>query len=131
MDGTATVGTSTTVARQDHIHPSDTSRAPSASPTFTGTPTAPTATAGDNSTTLSTTAFVTTAVNAKIYLFPYVFVAADSQTAFTTTGTSLISTPMVFLNGALQAITEAYTVSGLTVTFNTALTANESVVILG
>jgi hypothetical protein len=37
MDGTATIGTSTTVARADHIHPTDTSRAPIASPTFTGT----------------------------------------------------------------------------------------------
>lgn len=38
--------------------------APLASPTFTGNPTAPTATAGDNDTTIATTAFVTTAVAA-------------------------------------------------------------------
>jgi hypothetical protein len=37
MDGTAAVGTGTTWARADHIHASDTSRAPLASPTFTGT----------------------------------------------------------------------------------------------
>ena len=36
--------------------------APLASPTFTGTPAAPTATAGTNTTQLATTAFVTTAV---------------------------------------------------------------------
>lgn len=36
MNGIATVGTSLRYARQDHIHPSDTSRAPVASPTFTG-----------------------------------------------------------------------------------------------
>jgi len=36
----------------------------SASPTFTGTPAAPTATSGDNSTQIATTAFVTTAVAA-------------------------------------------------------------------
>jgi hypothetical protein len=47
MDGTATVGTSLLFARQDHIHPSDTTRAPLASPTFTGDPKAPTPTAGD------------------------------------------------------------------------------------
>jgi len=41
MNGTATVGTSLRYARQDHIHPSDTSRAPLASPTFTGTVTIP------------------------------------------------------------------------------------------
>lgn len=37
MDGTAAVGTGTTVARADHVHPTDTSRAPINNPTFTGT----------------------------------------------------------------------------------------------
>ena len=37
-------------------------KAPLASPTFTGTPTAPTQTAGDNSTKIATTAYVATAV---------------------------------------------------------------------
>jgi hypothetical protein len=36
MDGSGTVGTSTLLARSDHVHPSDTSRAPVANPTFTG-----------------------------------------------------------------------------------------------
>lgn len=36
MNGTAAVGTSTRYARQDHVHPSDSSKAPLASPTFTG-----------------------------------------------------------------------------------------------
>lgn len=58
MNGTATVGTSLRYARQDHVHPSDTSRAPLASPTFTGTPAAPTAAADTNTTQLATTAFV-------------------------------------------------------------------------
>jgi len=39
-------------------------KAPLASPTLTGSPTAPTATAGDNSTLLATTAFVTAALTA-------------------------------------------------------------------
>ena len=62
--GTATVGTSTLAARQDHIHPTDTTRAPLASPVFTGAPNLPTGTIGvtqaitDNSTKLATTAFV-------------------------------------------------------------------------
>lgn len=38
-------------------------KSPTASPTFTGTPAAPTATAGTNTTQIATTAFVTTAVN--------------------------------------------------------------------
>jgi hypothetical protein len=71
MDGTAVVGTALKWARQDHVHPTDTSRAsvtyvdtqdalkaPLASPAFTGAPTAPTPTAGDNSTKIATTAFV-------------------------------------------------------------------------
>jgi len=44
MDGTGAIGTSTEYARADHVHPTDTSRAPVASPAFTGAPTAPTPT---------------------------------------------------------------------------------------
>jgi hypothetical protein len=58
MDGTAAVGTGTTWARADHIHPTDTSRAPLASPALTGTPTVPTAAAGTNTTQAASTAFV-------------------------------------------------------------------------
>lgn len=58
MDGTAAVGSATKYAREDHVHPTDTSRAPLASPTFTGTPAAPTATSDNSSTLLATTAFV-------------------------------------------------------------------------
>jgi hypothetical protein len=43
-------------------------KAPLASPTFTGTPAAPTATAGTNTTQVATTAFVTTADNLKANL---------------------------------------------------------------
>ena len=70
VDGTAAVGTSLRYARQDHVHPTDTSRAALASPAFTGTPSLPTGTtaitqtAGNNTTALATTAFVTTAVPA-------------------------------------------------------------------
>ena len=62
MDGTAAPGTATPYSREDHVHPTDTSRAPLASPTFTGTPAAPTATAGTSTTQIATTAFVSTAV---------------------------------------------------------------------
>jgi hypothetical protein len=54
----AAVGTSTRYARADHVHPTDTSRAALASPTFTGTPAAPTAAADTNTTQVATTAFV-------------------------------------------------------------------------
>lgn len=49
--------------REDTVHDADLSTyAPLASPAFTGTPTAPTVNAGDSSTKLATTAFVTTAL---------------------------------------------------------------------
>ena len=57
-NGVAAVGTSTRYARADHVHPTDTSRAALASPTFTGTPAAPTAAADTNTTQVATTAFV-------------------------------------------------------------------------
>ena len=63
MDGTAAVGSETKWAKGDHVHPTDTSRAPLASPALTGTPTAPTAAAGTNTTQIATTAFVKTAVD--------------------------------------------------------------------
>ena len=57
MDGVQTVGVSLKYSRDDHIHPTDTSRAPINSPTFTGVPTAPTAAPGTNTTQLATCAF--------------------------------------------------------------------------
>lgn len=41
IDGTAAPGTATRYARADHVHPTDTTRAPLVSPTFTGTVTLP------------------------------------------------------------------------------------------
>ena len=64
MDGVAAVGIATKYAREDHKHPTDTSLAPLASPAFTGNPTAPTPTAGDNDTSIATTAFVAAAMTA-------------------------------------------------------------------
>lgn len=58
MDGLASSGTSKKWTPIDHVHPTDTSRAPLASPTLTGVPAAPTAAADTNTTQLATTAFV-------------------------------------------------------------------------
>lgn len=60
-NGTATVGIELNYARGDHIHPTDTTRAPLNSPGLTGIPTAPTATAGTSTTQIATTAFVSNA----------------------------------------------------------------------
>ncbi len=58
----AAVGTATRFAREDHAHPTDSSRAPLESPSFTGMPAAPTAAEGTSTTQLATTAFVQGAV---------------------------------------------------------------------
>ena len=63
MDGSASTGSESAYAAGDHVHPTDTSRAPLASPAFTGTPTAPTASSGTNTTQIATTAFVQDAVS--------------------------------------------------------------------
>ena len=92
MDGTAAVGTGTTYARADHVHPVDTSRyaatnpngyqtaaqvtaslgpyALIASPVFTGVPAAPTPSPGTNTTQLATTAFVTAATAGSVNVNP-------------------------------------------------------------
>lgn len=58
MNGSAAAGTSKKYSRADHVHGSDTSKADLASPTFTGTPAAPTAAADTDTTQLATTAYV-------------------------------------------------------------------------
>lgn len=58
MNGTQAAGTSNLYARADHIHPIDTSRAPLASPSLTGTPLSTTAAVDTNTTQIATTAFV-------------------------------------------------------------------------
>lgn len=65
MDGTGAVGTAIAYAREDHQHPSDSSKADLASPAFTGTPTAPTAASGTNTTQIATTEFVQGEVEGK------------------------------------------------------------------
>ena len=62
MDGTASAGVATTYSRGDHVHPSDTSKANINNPSFTGTPTAPTASKGTNTTQIATTEFVQSAI---------------------------------------------------------------------
>ena len=74
VNGTASIGTSLRYARADHVHPTDTTRAPLASPTFTGTPSLPTGTtavtqtAGNDTTAVATTAFVRADNNVKAWV---------------------------------------------------------------
>lgn len=58
VNGTAAPGVSLRFARQDHVHPIDATRAPIASPTLTGTPSAPTPPLGTDSARIQTAAGV-------------------------------------------------------------------------
>jgi len=104
MDGTAAVGTSLKYARADHVHASDTSKADLASPTFTGTPSLPTGTtavtqtAGNNTTAVATTAFVTAAVPA--FATVAQVVAANS----TTTALAPVNQGFLLTNPRLQSL---------------------------
>jgi len=65
-NGTASLGVLAKIPRIDHVHPTDTSRAPIDSPSFTGTPLVPTAAAGTNTTQIASTEFVTTGISMAI-----------------------------------------------------------------
>jgi hypothetical protein len=98
MDGSVDVGTSLKYARQDHVHPTDTSRAPLASPTFTGIPASPTASVDTNTTQIATTAFVIGQGYAK--LISPTFTTPDIGAA---TGTSLSLTGSTLLLNSAEA----------------------------
>ena len=91
MDGVAAVGTSTTFARQDHVHASDTVKANLASPTFTGVPAAPTAVVDTSTTQLATTAYVVGQAYAKL-ASPALSGTPTAPTAISTTNTTQIAT---------------------------------------
>lgn len=104
MDGTAARGLSTHGARADHVHPIDTSRAPLDSPAFTGMPTAPTQTAGDNSTKLATTAYADTGLATKAPLASPAFTGVPTApTAAPGTNNGQIATTG-FVQGAISGI---------------------------
>jgi hypothetical protein len=179
VDGAAAVGTSAYWAHEDHVHPTDTSRAsvtalalkadttyvdtqdaagktytdtqvspkadktyvdtqdaalsaaialkaPLDSPTFTGTTAAPTASAGDNSTKMATTAFVSTAVAAGGFpsgttMLFYQAAAPTGWTKLTTQNDKALR--VVSGSGGVAGGTNAFsTVMAQTVVGNTALT---------
>ena len=84
---TGSSGSSSSYAKGDHVHPSDTSKANLASPTFTGTPCAPTAAVGTDTTQIATTAFVDAALDDKIIY----------STTDLTAGTSPLATGKIYL----------------------------------
>ena len=104
VNGTAAVGTSLRYSRQDHVHPTDTSRAALASPSLTGTPLSTTAAVDNNSFQIATTAYV---------------VGQAAAAAPTTVGTAAVGTSLRYaradhvhdLVGAWTAYTPTWTAS--------------------
>ena len=94
-----------------------------ASPTFTGTPSLPsgttgvTQTAGNNTTALATTSFVTTAIAAAVRLNSDEYNAIAGQTSFTLSQTPLGAKVWMFVNGT-RIKNGGYSISGNTVTYN-------------
>lgn len=85
VDGAGAVGTSLRYSRQDHVHPTDTSRAPTASPTFTGVPLSTTPAVGTNTTQVATAAMVQAEIANKRTWTAYTPVLTSSGGTYTTT----------------------------------------------
>lgn len=114
MDGTASPGSTGQWADGGHVHPTDTTRAPIASPALTGTPTAPTAAAGTDTTQIATTAFVQDAKES--VQSDLTSISATGST--NTTGATITAGTYFYLDGALvQAKTDI--ASGATFTSGT------------
>lgn len=96
VNGTAAVGTSNRYARGDHVHGTDTTRAPLASPALSGTPTAPTAATSTNSTQIATTAYV---------------VSRIADDAPTKTGTGASGNWGINITGSAAKLTTARTIT--------------------
>ena len=95
-----------------------------ASPSFTGTPLAPTASAGTSTTQIATTAFVDSAVSTGVSGLAAVrevadeFSATANQTSFTLTQEpSTNSKVRMYLNG-IRISNTAYNISGTTLTYD-------------
>jgi hypothetical protein len=132
-NGTAAVGTSLKYARADHVHATDTTRAPLASPTFTGTVTIPAGASisgfaplasptfsGTPSLPTGTTAVTQTALDSSTKLATTAFVRADNN----------VKAWVNFNGTGTVAIRASYNVSSITdngtgdytVNFTTAMT---------
>lgn len=100
VNGTAAVGTSLRYSRQDHVHGTDTTRAPLASPTFTGTPLSTTAAVDTNTTQIATTAYVVGQGYAKL--------ASPTFTGTPTLPTGTIATTQTAGNNTTAVATTAF-----------------------
>lgn len=123
IDGTATVGTSLRYARQDHIHPTDTSRAALASPTFTGQVTVPAGTTSAAPVIFQSSALLTTAAGGRMEYDNTAFYLTPSQTAVG--GRAVVNHSMIYsLTGTrnLSDVNTAQSVFGVGLTVAAATT---------
>lgn len=93
MNGSVSIGTSLRYSREDHVHPTDTTRAPLASPTFTGTVTVPTPV---NSTDAVTKLYVDNAIAGVAGVLPSQ--TGNSGKFLTTNGTAASWASITFSN---------------------------------
>lgn len=107
IDGAAAVGTSTRFARGDHVHPTDTTRAPVASPTFTGQATVSSASGGIGYSTgaggtvtqaTSKATGVTLSKASGAITMNAAALAAGTIVSFVLTNTSIAATDVLVLN---------------------------------
>jgi hypothetical protein len=118
MDGTASRGAGTHFARNDHIHPTDTSRAPLASPALTGTPTATTASPGTNTTQLATTAYADAIAVLKANIASPTFTGTPAApTATGGTNTTQLATTQFVQSAVTAATTGVASIAGNTGAF--------------
>jgi hypothetical protein len=144
MDGTAAVGVSAKYAREDHVHPTDTSRAsvayvnsqiatvasvsyvdtqdatkaPLASPALTGVPTAPTAASGTSTLQIATTAFVTTALTPLRLVLTSAFNLYVSTTGSDSNNGFSTGTALLTIQKAIDTLASRYDLGGQAVTIN-------------
>lgn len=127
VDGTITNGVTNTASSQDDLFDALALKADLASPALTGNPTAPTQSAGNNSTRVATTAYADTADALRALLTSFVENEVPSGTinssnvTFTIANTPIVGSVQLFQNGMrLKGGGVDYSISGGTITFVTA-----------
>lgn len=102
-NGAAALGSFASIAEADvtNLVTDLAAKAPLASPTFTGTPAAPTPTAGDNTTKLATTEFVNAAANSSVTLNGTLTGTVNGTNAVFTLPT-VVASVVIYKNGVRQ-----------------------------
>ena len=95
-----------------------------ASPSFTGTPLAPTAAAGTNTTQIATTEYVTTAVSSIIRQVRQQVIATAAQISFTLSQTPATNSQVYMYINGIRTNNNAYSWSGNTLTYSSSSNNN-------